>query len=415
MAKEKLMETKLRKEIYQTNPLINARKGMSIMGLRIFALGLSGVNPHISEKDKYYDEEFEVIYIKPKKLVEIFGNPKYLNELDKTCEKLFNVTIKLNDEDDGWELYHVFRMMKYKKKEGLYLQFDDKMKPFILNLFQSGGYTKIALSQLFPLSSTYAWRLVELMLQFKGTKKKLITRTISIENLKFLLDVPSDAYKGQMGNFKKNVLEKPINEINSKTNYHISYETIKDKNRVSAFKILMDISKADILEQVEEYELHLMSEAEPRAIKKLNDIGYSRNAAKSIYDCCDGDEDCLKRISYALDLVKKYERKGKSVNKLALIRKAIQENWFKAEEDKKKPSIANILAAWEDLNELYFDDNVEYSGKEKPITISDHIRCIMYDIKRGNWSTTSKNLLSGYNLTVRRFIEIYATKYLNAK
>ena len=218
-----------------------------------------------------------------------------------------------------------------------------------------------------------------------------------------------------MGNFKKNVLEKPINEINSKTNYHISYETIKNKNRVSAFKILMDISKADILEQVEEYELHLMSEAEPRAIKKLNDIGYSKNAAKKIYDYCDGDEDCLKRISYALDLVKKYERKGKSVNKLALIRKAIQENWFKAEEDKKKPSIANILAAWEDLNELYFDDNVEYSGKEKPITISDHIRCIMYDIKRGNWSTTSKNLLSGYNLTVRRFIEIYATKYLNDK
>ena len=411
----KIKETPLRKEIYQTNPLINARKGMNIIELRIFALGLSGINPHISEKDKYYDEEFEVIYIKPKKLIETFGNPKYLNELEKTCEKLFNVTIKLNDEDDGWELYHVFRMMKYKKKEGLYLQFDDKMKPFILNLFQSGGYTKIALSQLFPLSSAYAWRLVELMLQFKGTKKKLITRTISIENLKFLLDVPDNAYKSQMGNFKKNVLEKPINEINSKTNYHISYETIKEKNRVSAFKILMDISKAEKLEQDENFELNLISEAEPKSIKKLNDIGYNKNAAKKIYEYCDGDDDCLKRISYALELVKKYERKGKTINKLALIRKAIQENWLKAEEDGKKPSIDNILAVWEDLNELYFDDGVEYSGKEKTIKITDHVRCIMYDIKRGNWSVTSKNLLSGYNLTVRRFIEIYATKYLKNK
>lgn len=51
-------ESVLRKDIYQANPLINARKGMNIVELRIFALGLQGINPHRSSKDKFYGEEF---------------------------------------------------------------------------------------------------------------------------------------------------------------------------------------------------------------------------------------------------------------------------------------------------------------------------------------------------------------------
>ena len=47
---------KLREKIYQSNPLIEARKYMNNIELKIFILGLQGVNPHISNKDLHYDK-----------------------------------------------------------------------------------------------------------------------------------------------------------------------------------------------------------------------------------------------------------------------------------------------------------------------------------------------------------------------
>ena len=74
----------LRKDIYQSNPLIQARKDFDVIGMRIFFLGLQGLNPHFSENDKYFDENFNKLFIPTKKLVEIFGgNTKYLIELKK--------------------------------------------------------------------------------------------------------------------------------------------------------------------------------------------------------------------------------------------------------------------------------------------------------------------------------------------
>ncbi len=244
MSKETLKESPLRKDIYQSNPLINARKGMDIIELRIFSLGLQGLNPHRSLKDKFYDKEFPLTFIPTIKLVEIFGNTWYLHDLEKICDKLFNAKITLNDDDGSFEMFHIFQRLKYKPKEGLYIKFDDLMKPYILELFQSKGYTKINIEQIFPLMSTYSVRLVELLLQFQGTKKKILSRKIDIDNLRFVLNVPDNAYIDRMDNFKKNVIEKPIAEINKKTKYKMDYCPIKTGKKVTDFVFYMDISKS---------------------------------------------------------------------------------------------------------------------------------------------------------------------------
>ena len=307
-------ETQLRPEIYQTNPLINARKGMDIMELRIFSLGLSGINPHISTKDKYYDEEFKEIFITPKKLVEIFGNPKYLNELKKACKNLFNAMITLDSEDGGWELHHIFHVIKYKPKQGLFIQFDDTMKPYILNLFESGGYTKINIEQIFPLSSTYAWRIVELLLQYQGTKKKILNRKITVEDIRFSLAVPEGSYK-DMSSFKKNVLDNPIKEINSKTFYSVSYETVKVNRKIVAFNLYMDISKAERMKNNEEMTLNATKIINFDSIRKLIEVGFQERTAKKIHNLCEDDDDCMNRLNYALEQMKKYEAKNKIANK----------------------------------------------------------------------------------------------------
>ena len=217
---------------------------MDIIELRIFTLGLQGLNPHFSINDKFYDKEFPMTFIPTVKLVKIFGNTWYLHDLEKICDKLFDAKITFNDYDGGFEMLHIFQKLKYKPKKGLYIKFDDLMKPYILELFQSNGYTKINIEQIFPLMSTYAVRLVELLLQFQGTKKKILSRKINIDDLRFALNVPDDAYINRMDNFKKNIIEKPLAEINKKTKYKMDYSTIKTGKKITDFIFYMDISNS---------------------------------------------------------------------------------------------------------------------------------------------------------------------------
>ena len=44
--------------IYQSNPLIEARKPLNALEMRLFLLAVENVNPHISGNDKYYDKDF---------------------------------------------------------------------------------------------------------------------------------------------------------------------------------------------------------------------------------------------------------------------------------------------------------------------------------------------------------------------
>ena len=62
----------LEKVVIQVNPLIESRKKMNLSELRLFALGLQDVKPHITENNTY-DVDFPETLIPPKELAELFG------------------------------------------------------------------------------------------------------------------------------------------------------------------------------------------------------------------------------------------------------------------------------------------------------------------------------------------------------
>ena len=321
-------ESKLHPSIYQSNPLIQARKEMNTIELRLFMLGLRGINPHLSPNDKLYDTEFKEIFIPTAKLTEILGNTSYLHELDKTCDKLFDAKIKLRFEDGGWELYHLFRKMKYVSSEGLYIHFEDLLRPYLLELFKSRGYTQIDVEQIFHLTSPYAVRLIELMLQYQNIpemkKRHLIERTLPLDDLRFALNVPEGAYVNRMSHFRLFVLDKPIKEINKKTSYKMSYEVLKrggTGGRVYGFKFFLDTSALPR----EEPATSLGS-----AIEKLRSLGFNEQSARAIRDKCESDEDCLKRIANATRSLAMKKKRSAIENELGYLRKYIEENWQSA-------------------------------------------------------------------------------------
>ena len=172
-------ETKAHELVYQGNPLIQSRKYFNTIGTRLFILGLMTLNPHLSKNDKFFDKEFPLVHISPSELTRLFSDSKYLSMLETECEKLFNSSIKLDYTNGGWELMHIFDVMKYLPGDGLYIQFDPKMKPYLLDLVK-GGYTAVNIKQIFKLTSTYAVRLIELCLQYRNmTKGSVIKRKLT--------------------------------------------------------------------------------------------------------------------------------------------------------------------------------------------------------------------------------------------
>ena len=229
---------------YQLNPLVNAQKGYSVMETRLFYLGLQDINPHITEKDVIFDEKFPNTFIPCSKLKKIFGNGWYLTEVKKSCRKLIKSSIEIEYEN-GIDLYTVFQHIRYKENDGLYIKFNEDMRNFILDIYKSYkkyGFTKIEMQQIFILDSAYAMRLMELLLQYKGKNKAgIIKRNIGIDELRKRLDVPETAYK-TMCNFRKRVLDSPIEEIERKTKYKITYKTIKEGRNVTEIEFNCDCS-----------------------------------------------------------------------------------------------------------------------------------------------------------------------------
>lgn len=259
---------KLRQDIYQANPIIQSCKSFNTLAMRVFYLGLCGVNPHLSDRDKFYDKEFPLSFIPNEQLVKIFGNTKYLYDLKKTCEFMFkNDTIELTYDDGGWKLMHLFSTLEYRAKEGLYIQFDPKMRPFLLDLIEK-TYTRISLKSIFYLTSPYAMRLLELMLQYQNIPgmEKIIKRSLTVEEIRFSLNVPSDAYQGRQNNFKKKVIDDPIAEINSKTKYRMDYTVFKVGRKITRFEFTLDTSR---IASINSGNL-LASASSPLPIKKDN-------------------------------------------------------------------------------------------------------------------------------------------------
>ena len=414
----------LRNDVYQSNPLINSRKVLDLAGMRIFLLGLMGLNPHFSEQDKYYDKDFSELFIPTSKLTELFGNTKYLAELKPACKKLFDTTIELNRANGGVTLYHLFDKLDYEPNDGLHLQFSRYMRPYILDLFQSQGYTRINAEYLFKLSSPYAMRLLELLLQYQNIRlfKKLmeIKRKLTVEELRFALNVPAGTYRDRMDNFRKFVLDDPIKEINTRTPYIVRYETIKEGRSVVAFEFTMDTYNVP---KDDEDDCKVKRGCD--AIQALCALGFTERIARAIFSKCLDEEDCFSRINRAQAVL--YRNKRPIKNKLGFLRKAIEEDWQVVREGSRRSE--NSSTSTRTRTEARTSDSMTPIGeilksmqfvpvesanpkKPQPINVDGKqiprglVETFMKYIRKGEMFDSIKESLKIYDTTIERFIDV---------
>lgn len=247
----------LEKDVIQANPLIRARKEMNLTEMRLFVLGLQDIKPHIKD-DVIHDVEFHETIINHNELTELFGtdNNGNIANLKKQAEKAYDNKIILSYKDGGFGFRHIYQKMDYIPNKGLLIKFDDEIKPYILEIINQ-AYTKYKVKAFFSLSSVYAWRLLESLLEKQGYLKqghKEIFLVLTVEEVRFRLNVPDGLYKGKMCNFRSRILDLPIKEINEKTDYFVWYEVQKTGRKVTGFKFWLKLKKTaeKMVETIEE-------------------------------------------------------------------------------------------------------------------------------------------------------------------
>ena len=109
------------------------------------------------------------------------------------------------------------------------IKFTDDVMPLITQLEKH--FTSYELEQVKDLTSIYAIRLYEMMMQWRATGK---TQQIPIDELRYKLGIEPDQYK-QMVNFKKKVLDFAINQINEHTDIKATYEQHKEGRSITGF------------------------------------------------------------------------------------------------------------------------------------------------------------------------------------
>lgn len=397
--------------IYQSNPLIEARKPLNALEMRLFLLAVENVNPHISGNDKYYDKDFQEFHLTPAEVKSIFGHGEYLKRLERVCDDMLQKIVTVRSHDGGFVKFSVFVRIKYTPKDGLYIKFNEDMRPFLLDIYESGdGYTKISMKQIFNLSSAYAMRLLELMLQYRGTMQgKIITRHIELDKLRFFFDIGPSQYK-QIGPFCKYVLDNPIKEINEKTQYHMTYVRTKTGRKVTGFTFSMDCRDL-LVDRAAESQVIL--EALP---PKKDRHGLSEKMVNKLTMLCGSNEEFVRRMDYAVELAK--TRKVKNVP--AFLYKAVAENYLQQDQDMKAAIEREFKAkqenaAWELDAIKLFGDKISLDVEETPFDQSDDMGRAMVDVvkkalKERHLNITAKRLLEDHGMSVARFIELYCQR-----
>ena len=223
--------------VYQSNPLVEGRRDFSLIETRLFYIGLRDIAPKLTSKNTPWQrghKDFPHTFIPAKDLIEIFGNDKYYNTLKNICRDFAKKTVEIKGVEDGdYEIYPVFAELSYKKSKGLTLEFNSKMAPWLLELADK-PFTKLPFEQVWALRSSYAIRILELVLQYQNTKTH--ERIISLDDLKQYLGMPLDSYEGRTDMFRRRVVEGSVKDINEKTSYKVEYDNVKDGRKIVGFK-----------------------------------------------------------------------------------------------------------------------------------------------------------------------------------
>jgi plasmid replication initiation protein len=219
--------------VVQSNMLIYGNYDMTAMEQKLVLILISTI--------KKTDKNTNTVEFQVKDLAEVLEvTPELLyRDLQKICTSIMKRIVEIKKDNGNWELFNIISYAQYKKKEGkIVLEINKKAEPYLLQL--KDLFTSFRLSNALDLSGKYAIRIYQLTkgCLFKG---QLL---YDVEDFKKALKIDKKKTYESFAKISEKILNPSLEEINSKSDISVSYETIRESRKIKTIKFTIK-SKAN--------------------------------------------------------------------------------------------------------------------------------------------------------------------------
>lgn len=230
-------------EIKKSNILLNAKSDLDLRENKIIL--------YLISKIRYEDEDFKLETLRKSDIQKILG--KSINYDKSFTEKLINnlskstVSIPTEETIKVKPLYHReysttkwFEIVRWNSKEKVFeLKLNSTLKHYLLKLGVGNGYRSYNYGYIQKLKCKYTIKIYELLLLRHKSNPK---RVFSFDELCFILHVPLSSM--QIGEFKRNVLNKVQMDIKKNCDIYFEYEILEESKK--EYKINFFIKENDL-------------------------------------------------------------------------------------------------------------------------------------------------------------------------
>ncbi|MFC6998789.1 replication initiation protein [Rufibacter roseus] len=255
-------ETNQKLQVRHHNAITNARHELSAVQLDIYFMMLSRLRPGDSKETRYS--------ISVKEIEELTGRQWNYKQLREATAGLIGKVFEI-EEEDGLLQVALMSSAKYLNGQGrIQLSIADELKPYLIDL--KSNFTSFQLYCVLSMTSKYAkWMYVQF-----ARWKDIGHLSYEVEQLRTRLNLKDPTGKNpeqykQWGQFKDNVLEPAIKQINTSTDLRISY-TVEKKGK-AIHKLNFVIKSVAQFQTVIPFETAHETAEDSRLRERLRDIG----------------------------------------------------------------------------------------------------------------------------------------------
>jgi len=282
--------------VVRANKLIESRHKMSMQERRFIFWNIAQVSREDTSFKPYVisvQEYFDVLGLK--KTGDAYMIIKRMH--DRLTQR--NIGIEYIDKKGkpAFIYYPWFSKLHYEDGK-IYSQLNLELKPLLLELKKE--FTTIQFEHAMILDGYYAGRMYDLLAQYK----KIGQRIIKIDFIKDRFQI-LDKYK-LFKDFRIWVIEKPIAEINEKTDLQVSYKWIKKGRTNVAIDFKIGTSKPTVTLKDNREE---QDEKSKKIYNRLVRVGVVSNVARNLMA-----EYSNTRICWHIDEYEKKKKKGKDLD-----------------------------------------------------------------------------------------------------
>lgn len=245
--------------VVKSNSLIEASYDLTVNETRIMDMALATLTElPMEDKLQCCVEDAIVIFAENyAKLYDVDKDTAYTNlreaskSLKKRSWKVELPSKAFIGKTEVWEFNWV-KAIGYVKGGGVVML---SLTPEITELAGrlKSNFSRYHIEQKAGLSSQYAHRLYEMMMQWRNTQ---VVPSISYEELRHRFNIGEKEYS-TMSNFKRVVLNTAVEQINEHTDIHVSYKQYKEGRKIAGFifrfkpkKVKKEKASLELKEQV---------------------------------------------------------------------------------------------------------------------------------------------------------------------